>query len=186
MMPDFVRTMQTSSQASRVLAQIANDLSNSPDEEMNRQIHTQAANHLLPSVHPAPDMRHVINSRRDTRSNINASHDRRHESEMRRRKSMIEITAHQHAAARPGRNQRQPLRAALPQADRLGRGYTTRDDGRPLGTAVATTLARIVKRPGGHVESQPFPPGSGRSSGRLTSRSPTSTSTSLSKIRTAG
>jgi hypothetical protein len=119
-------------------------------------------------------MRHVINSRRDTRSNINASRDRRHESEMRRRKSMIEITAHQHAAARPGRNQRQPLRAALPQADRLGRGCTTRDDGRPLGTAVATTLARIVKRPGGHVESQPFPPGSGRSSGRLTSRSPDS------------
>lgn len=60
--------MQSSSQASCVLAQIANDLSNSPDEEINRQIHTQAVNHLLPMAHISPadgDTHHDINYHHD-------------------------------------------------------------------------------------------------------------------------
>jgi hypothetical protein len=44
---------------------------------------TQATNHLLPLTHPPNDLHHVINSRRDVRSNINALRDRRHEDKIR-------------------------------------------------------------------------------------------------------
>jgi hypothetical protein len=37
-----------------------------------------------PLAHPANDLRHAIKSRRDVRSSINASRDRRHENEIRR------------------------------------------------------------------------------------------------------
>jgi hypothetical protein len=40
-------------------------------------------NHLLPLAHPANDLRHAINSRREARSTSSASRDRRHENEIR-------------------------------------------------------------------------------------------------------
>jgi hypothetical protein len=43
----------------------------------------QAANHLLPHAHPLNDLCHTINSRREARSNISASHDHRHKNEIR-------------------------------------------------------------------------------------------------------
>jgi hypothetical protein len=39
---------------------------------------------FYPSLIPTSDLRHAINSQRDARSSINASHDRRHENEIRR------------------------------------------------------------------------------------------------------
>jgi hypothetical protein len=56
-----------------------------PDAEGYRRVLTQATNHLLPLAHPPNDLHHAINSRRDARSNISASHDRKHENEIRRR-----------------------------------------------------------------------------------------------------
>jgi hypothetical protein len=68
-----------------VLAQVANGLPRTLDAKGYRQVLTQAKNHLLPLAHPPNDLRHAINSRRDTRSNISVSRDHRHEDEMRRR-----------------------------------------------------------------------------------------------------
>jgi hypothetical protein len=65
-----------------------------------RRLLTQATNHLLPLAHPPNDMRHAINSRRDARSNISASRDRRHENEIRRREEYNQdhgVPAHSHA-----------------------------------------------------------------------------------------
>jgi hypothetical protein len=76
--------MNMSSEVEGVLAQIADGLPRTPDTEGYRRLLTRAANHLLPIDHPPSDLRHAINSRRDTRSSINASHDRRHESEIKR------------------------------------------------------------------------------------------------------
>jgi hypothetical protein len=63
------------SEVGRVLAKIANGLPRTPDAEGYRRVLTQAANHLLPLAHLPNDLRHAINSRRDTRSNISAAHD---------------------------------------------------------------------------------------------------------------
>jgi hypothetical protein len=52
---------------------------------LTRRLFTQAANHLLPLAHPPNDLRHAINSRRDARSSINASRERRHKNKIRRR-----------------------------------------------------------------------------------------------------
>jgi hypothetical protein len=68
-----------------VLAQIADGLPRTPNTEGYQRLLTRAANHLLPIAHPPGDLRHTINSRQDTRSSINASRDRRHKSEIRRR-----------------------------------------------------------------------------------------------------
>jgi hypothetical protein len=68
-----------------VLARIADGLPRTPDAEGYRRLLTRAANHLLPLAHPPSDLRHAINSRRDTWSSINASRERRHENEIRRR-----------------------------------------------------------------------------------------------------
>jgi hypothetical protein len=68
-----------------VLAQIADGLLRTPDIEGYRRLLTQAANQLLRIAHPPSDLRHAIKSRRDARSSINASRDRQHESEIRRR-----------------------------------------------------------------------------------------------------
>jgi hypothetical protein len=68
--------MNTPSEVGGVLAQIADDLLRTPDAEGYRWLLTQAANHLLPIVHPPSDLRHAINSRRDARGSINASRDR--------------------------------------------------------------------------------------------------------------
>jgi hypothetical protein len=77
--------MNTPSEFGGVLAQIADDLSRTPDTEGYRRLLTQAANHLLPLAHTANDLRHAINSQRDTRSSINASRDRWHENVIRHR-----------------------------------------------------------------------------------------------------
>jgi hypothetical protein len=73
------------SEVGGVLAQIADDLLRTPDEEGYRRVLTQAANHLLPLAHPANDLRRAINSRRDARSTISALRDRRHKNEIRHR-----------------------------------------------------------------------------------------------------
>jgi hypothetical protein len=83
--PDFARAMNTLSEVGGVLAWIADGLPRTPDGEGYRRLFTQAANHLLPLAHPPNDLRHVINSRRDARSSINALRERRHENEIRRR-----------------------------------------------------------------------------------------------------
>jgi hypothetical protein len=77
--------MNTPSEVGGVLARIANGLPRTPDAEGYRRLFTQAANHLLPLAHPPNDLRHAINGHRDTRSSINASRERRHENEIRRR-----------------------------------------------------------------------------------------------------
>jgi hypothetical protein len=83
--PDFARAMNTPSEVGGVLARIADGVPRTPDAEGYRRLLTRAANHLLPLAHPPSDLRHAINSRRDTRSSINASRERRHENEIRRR-----------------------------------------------------------------------------------------------------
>jgi hypothetical protein len=77
--------MNTPSEVGGVLARIADGLPRTPDAEGFRRLFTQAANHLLPLAHPPNDLWHAINSRRDAQSSINASRERRHESEIRRR-----------------------------------------------------------------------------------------------------
>jgi hypothetical protein len=83
--PDFARAMNTSSEVGGVLARIADGLPRTPNAEGYRRLFTQVANHLLPLAHPPNDLRHAINSRRDARSSINASRERRHENEIRHR-----------------------------------------------------------------------------------------------------
>jgi hypothetical protein len=83
--PDFARAMNTPSEVRGVLARIADGLPRTPGAEGYRRLFTQAANHLLPLAHPPNDLRHAINSRRDARISINASRERRHENEIRRR-----------------------------------------------------------------------------------------------------
>jgi hypothetical protein len=83
--PDFARAMNTPSEVSGVLARIADGLPWTPDADGYRRLLTQAANHLLPLAHPPSDLRHAINSRRDTQSSINTSRERRHENEIQRR-----------------------------------------------------------------------------------------------------
>jgi hypothetical protein len=83
--PDFACAMNTPSEVGGVLARIADGLPRTPDAEGYRRLLTRAANHLLPLAHPPSDLRHVINSRRDARSSINSSRERRHENEIRHR-----------------------------------------------------------------------------------------------------
>jgi hypothetical protein len=68
--------MNTPIEVGGVLAQIADGLPRTLDAEGYRRLFTRAANHLLPLDHPPSDLRHTINSRRDARSSINASHER--------------------------------------------------------------------------------------------------------------
>jgi hypothetical protein len=77
--------MNTPSEVGGVLARIADGLPQTPDAEGYRRLLTRAANHLLPLAHPPSDLRHAINSRWDAWSSINASHERRHENEIRHR-----------------------------------------------------------------------------------------------------
>jgi hypothetical protein len=81
--PDFARAMNTPSEVGGVLARIADGLPRTLDAEGYQRLFTQAANHLLPLAHPPSDLRHAINSRRDARSSINASRERRHENKIR-------------------------------------------------------------------------------------------------------
>jgi hypothetical protein len=125
--------MNTPSEVGGVLAWIADGLPRTPDAEGYRRLLTRAANHLLPLTHPPSDLRHTINSQQDERSSINASRERRHENEIRRREEY------------------------------------DRDHGIPARVEYLCSL-RV---------SGPF-------SGPQTSKSPTSTSTSLSRTREAG
>jgi hypothetical protein len=77
--------MNTPSEVVGVLARIADGLPRTPDAEGYQRLFTRAANHLLPLAHPPSNLRHAINSRRDAWSSINASHERRHENEIRLR-----------------------------------------------------------------------------------------------------
>jgi hypothetical protein len=77
--------MNTPSEVGGVLARIADGLPRTPDAEGYRRLFTRVANHLLPLAHPPSDLRHAINSRRDAWSSINASRERRHKNEIRRR-----------------------------------------------------------------------------------------------------
>jgi hypothetical protein len=77
--------MNTPSEVGGVLAQTADSLPQTPDVEGYWWLLNRAANHLLPIAHPPSDLCHTINSRQDERSSINASRDRRHESEIRHR-----------------------------------------------------------------------------------------------------
>jgi hypothetical protein len=77
--------MNTPSEVGEVLARIADGLPRTPDAEGYRRLLTRAANHLLPLAHSPSDLWHAINSRRDARSSINTSRERRHENEIRRR-----------------------------------------------------------------------------------------------------
>jgi hypothetical protein len=77
--------MNTPSEVGGVLARIADGLPQTLDVEGYRRLLTRAANHLLPLAHPPSDLQHAINSRRDVRSSINASRERRHKNEIRRR-----------------------------------------------------------------------------------------------------
>jgi hypothetical protein len=72
------------SEVGGVLAQIADGFPWTLDREGYRRLLTQADNHLLPLAHPTNDLRHTINSRRYTRSNISASCNRRQKNEIRR------------------------------------------------------------------------------------------------------
>jgi hypothetical protein len=74
--------MNTPSEVGGVLARIANGLPRTPNAEGYRRLFTRVANHLLPLAHPPSDLRHTINSRRDARSSINASRERRHENKI--------------------------------------------------------------------------------------------------------
>jgi hypothetical protein len=77
--------MNTPSEVRGVLARIVDGLPRTPDAEGYRRLLTRAANHLLPLAHPPSDLWHTINSWRDARSSINASRERQHENEIRRR-----------------------------------------------------------------------------------------------------
>jgi hypothetical protein len=83
--PDFARAMNTPSEVGGLLAQIADGLPRTLDAEGYRRLLTRVANHLLPLAHPPSNLQHAINSRWDARSSINASRERRHENEIRRR-----------------------------------------------------------------------------------------------------
>jgi hypothetical protein len=61
--PDFARVLNTPSEVGGVLAQIVDGLPQTPDAEGYRRLLTQAANHLLPLVHPTNELHHAINSR---------------------------------------------------------------------------------------------------------------------------
>jgi hypothetical protein len=76
--------MNTPHEVGGVLDRTADGLPRTPDAEGYRRLLTRAANHLLPLAYPPSDLWHAINSRRDARSSINASHEWRHENEIRR------------------------------------------------------------------------------------------------------
>jgi hypothetical protein len=164
--------MNTPSEVGGVLAQIADGLPRTPDAEGYQRLLTRAADYLLPIAHPPSDLRHAINSRRDARSSINASRDRRHENEIRRR----EEYDRDHGVPARSRATRVESVAASTSAQ-TGDG---RDNTSP--TPLPGTDAMNTDRKT-HVEYLRLLHVSRPSSGPLTSKSPTSTSTSLSRTR---
>jgi hypothetical protein len=165
--------MNTLSEVGGVLARIADGLPRTPDAEGYQRLFTRAANHLLPLAHPPSDLRHTINSRRDARSSINASRERRHENEIRRRE---EYDRDHGIGVRPPELSRQRLRLVAPPGDDRGATTTT-----PLpGTYIIIDDKRT------RVEYRRLLHTSGPFSGPLTSRSPTLTNMNPSRIREAG
>jgi hypothetical protein len=173
--PDFARAMNTPSEVGGVLAWIANGLPRIPDTEGYRRLFTRAANHLLPLAHPSSDLRHAINSRRDAQSSINASHERRTRTRSDAEKNMTGITASL-CGVRPPDLSWQRLRLVAQPGD--GRGTTTTIPLPGIDIIIDDRRTRVEYRRSFHA-SGPF-------NGPLTSKSPTSTSTSLSRIQEAG
>jgi hypothetical protein len=167
--------MNTPSEVSGVLARIADGLPRTPDVEGYWRLFTQAANHLLPLAHPSNDLRHAINSRRDARSSINASRERRHENEICHR----EEYDRDHGI--PARSQATRTESATASTGGTTRGRSRHHDNHSLprerhhhrrqedssGVSALTPRLRAIQWP-------------------LTSRSPTSTNVNLSRIREAG
>jgi hypothetical protein len=167
--------MNTPSEVSGVLARIADGLPRTPDVEGYWRLFTQAANHLLPLAHPSNDLRHAINSRRDARSSINASRERRHENEICHR----EEYDRDHGI--PARSQATRTESATASTCGTTRGRSRHHDNHSLprerhhhrrqedssGVSALTPRLRAIQWP-------------------LTSRSPTSTNVNLSRIREAG
>jgi hypothetical protein len=173
--PDFARAMNTPSEVGGVLARITDGLPRTPDAEGYRRLLTRAANHLLPLAHPPSDLRHAINSRRDALSSINALRKRRHENEIWRR----EEYDRDHDI--PTRSQATRIESATASTGGTTRGWSRHHDNNSpprdrhhhcrqedtCGVSALTPCLRAIQCP-------------------LTSKSPTSTSMSLSRIREAG
>jgi hypothetical protein len=134
--PDFARAMNTPSEVGGVLARIAHGLPRTPDTEGYRRLLTRAANHLLPLAHPPSDLRHAINSRRDAWSSINASRERQHENEIRRREEYDQNMASRLEVTPLELSRQQPQLVAQPGDDRDGTSAT------PLPRTGTTTIDR--------------------------------------------
>jgi hypothetical protein len=158
-----------------VLARIADGLPQTPDAKGYRRLLTRAANHLLPLAHPPSDLRHTINidGMCGAPSLLRANDDMR--TRFGAEKSTIGITTSLHEV-RPLGLSRQQLQLAAQPGD--GRGSTSTTPLPRIDTTIVDRRTRVEYRRSLHV-SGPF-------SGLLTSRSPTSTSTSLSRTREAG
>jgi hypothetical protein len=158
-----------------VLAQIADGLPRTPDAEGYRRLLTRAANHLLPLAHPPSDLRHAINSRQDAQSSINASRERRHENEIRRREeydrdhgipARSQATRVESATASTGGMTQGRSRHHIDSSPPQDRHHHRRQED-TCGVSALTPRLRAIQWP-------------------LTSKSPTSISTSLSRTREAG
>lgn len=75
--PKFAQTTQIPSHVRGMLAKMANDLPDTPDNTCYRRILTQAANHLLSPSHPDSDMRHTISTVAMMRGLASMGHVRR-------------------------------------------------------------------------------------------------------------
>jgi hypothetical protein len=173
--PDFARAINTPSEVGGVLARIADGLPRTPDAEGYRWLLTRAANHLLPLAYPPSDLRHTINSRRDARSSINASSERRHENEIQR----LEEYDQDHDI--PARSQATRVESTTTSTGGMTQGRSRQhiDNSPPrdrhhnhrqedtCGVSTLTPRLRAIQW-------------------TLTSRSPTSTSTSLSRTQEVG
>jgi hypothetical protein len=167
--------MNTSSEVGGVLAQIADGLPRTPDAEGYRRLLTRAANHFLPLAHPPSDLRHAINSRQDARSSFNASRERRHENEIRHQEEYDrdhDVPARSHttrvesASASTGGPTRGRLRRNISDSPPQDRRHERRQED-TCGVFALTPRLRAIQWP-------------------QTSRSPTSTSMSLSRTQEVG
>jgi hypothetical protein len=167
--------MNTPSEVGGVLARIADGLPRTPDAEGYQRLLTRAANHLLPLAHPPSNLRHTINSRRDARSSINASRERRHENEIQRREeydrdhgvpAQSQATRVELATASNGGTTRGRTRQHIGNSPPRDRHHNRRQED-TCGVSALTSRLRAIQCP-------------------QTSKFPTSTSTSLSRTKEAG
>jgi hypothetical protein len=166
--------MNTPSEVGGVLARIADGLPRTPGAEGYQWLLTRAANHLLPLAHPPSDLRHAINSRQDARSSINASRERRHKNEIRRR----EEYDRDHSV--PAQSRATQVESAAASTSGPIQGQSRRHITTPL---PGTGTMNVDKKT--HVEYMRLLHVSGPSNGPQTSRSPMSTSMSLSRTQEA-